>query len=101
MSSPGVMEYAIKTCVFVKYILGYVPPSRPGAQAKKPTKNQRYHIWMSGVPHGIVCTSDIVPALMQMKYEYHDLLALEDVTKESYLSVVSVEGALIDHILQY
>ena len=48
----------------------------------------------------MVCTSDIVPALMNLRYGDHNLLALEDVTKESYLPVISVEGAPIERISQ-
>ena len=52
------------------------------------------------IPKGMVCTSDIVPALMHPRYRYHNWLALEDVRKEPYRPIVSVEGASIEHILQ-
>ena len=40
----------------------------------------------------MVCTRYIVFALMQMKYEDHDLLAWEDVAKDPFLSMVVGEG---------
>ena len=55
---------------------------------------------MSPIPQGMVCTVDIVPALMQLKYEYHDLLSLEDIAKEPYVSMVAVEDGMIEPILK-
>ena len=52
------------------------------------------------IPQGMVCTSDIVHALMKLRYKYHDLLALEDVAKEPYIPVIEVEGASIERIPQ-
>ena len=46
----------------------------------------------------MVYTTDIVPALMQMKYDDHDLLALVDVMKKPYVSMVVVGGGLIERI---
>ena len=48
----------------------------------------------------MVCTTDIVPALMQMKYDDHEFLALEDVMKEPYVSMVEVGGDPIESISQ-
>ena len=53
---------------------------------------------MSMILQGMVYTSDIMLALMQLRYENHDLLALEDVAKESYFPIVSVKGTSIEHI---
>ena len=62
-------------------------------------KNQRYQIRMTTIPLEMVCNFDIVLALMQLRYEDHDLLALEDVMKEPYRPIVSVEGAPIERNL--
>ena len=50
---------------------------------------------MPVIPQGMACTIDIVPMLMQMKYEDHDLIALEDVVHEPYVPMVAVEGGSI------
>ena len=92
------MDFVARAGVSIKDILGYIPPSHPGVQDKKPKKNQRYQIRISMIPQGMVCTSDIVPALMKIEYEYHDLLAFKDVMKEPYLPIVSIEGASIERI---
>ena len=63
-SSPEFMDYASRETVSIKDIPGYVPPSWPGVQTKKPMKNQRYQIKMSKIPQGMVCTSNIGDALM-------------------------------------
>ena len=54
---------------------------------------------MLAIAQGMVCTSDIVPALMQLKFEDHNLLALGDVMKETYSPIVSIEGVPIELIL--
>ena len=48
----------------------------------------------------MVCTTDIVLSLMRMKYEDHDLLALEDVIKDPYVQKLVVGGGPIERILQ-
>ena len=53
---------------------------------------------MSLLPQGMVCTTDIVPALMQMKYKDHDLLALVDVENKPYVPMVTVGGGPIERI---
>ena len=53
---------------------------------------------MSEIPQGIVCTTDIVPVLMQMKYDDHDLLALKDVMKQPYVLMVAGGYGPIKHI---
>ena len=63
-SSLEVMDFGATAGVSIKDIPGYIPPSGPSAQAKKPTKNQRYHIRMLAIPQGMLCISDIVPTLM-------------------------------------
>ena len=96
--SPEVMDSTVRVGVSIKDIPSYIPPSQPDARSRKPTKNQRYQISMPSIPQGKVCTFDIVPTLMQLRYEDHDLLSLEDVTKDPYLPMVSVECALIEQI---
>ena len=48
----------------------------------------------------MVCTADIVLALMKMKYKDHDLLLLRDVENDPYELFPSVVGGPIMHILQ-
>ena len=83
-SIPEVMDSASREGVSIKDIPIYIPPSWHGAQAKNPTKNQRYHIRILAIPQGMVCTSDIVHTLMQLRCEEHNLIELEDVKKELY-----------------
>ena len=87
-----VMDSAARAGVSIKDIPSYIPPSQLGAQARKPTKNQRYQIRMSTILQGMVCTYDIVLVLMQMKYKDHDFLTLEDVVNEPYVLVVTIGG---------
>ena len=47
---------------------------------------------------GMVCTTNIVLALMKMKYKDHDLLLLRDVVNELYDSLPSITGRPIVHI---
>ena len=65
-SSPEFMDYAARAMMSIKDIPGYVPPSRPGAQAKKSTKNHRYQIRMSEISQGMVCNYHIVSTWMQL-----------------------------------
>ena len=53
------------------------------------------------LPKGMVCSKDIVPALVQMKYNDHDLLMLEDVANEPYVSFPIVKGGEIACIPKY
>ena len=46
----------------------------------------------------MVCTTDIVPALMGMKYDDHDMLASIEIMKGHYVPMVAVGGGLILHI---
>ena len=46
----------------------------------------------------MTCTMDIIPALIKVKYEDHDLLLLKDVADEPYVSLPSVLGAPIEHL---
>ena len=71
---------------------------RPGAQPQRLTNNQKYQPKMSLLPQGMVCTTDIVPVLMQMKHDDHDFLAWEDVAKDLYVCIIVVEGNQIECI---
>ena len=46
----------------------------------------------------MVYNSDIMPALMRLRYKDHHLLALEDVTKDLYLPIVLIKGIMIERI---
>ena len=50
---------------------------------------------------GMVCNKYIIPALVQMKYNDHDLLMLEDVANEPYVSFPIVKRGEIACIPQY
>ena len=82
----------------VNDIPGHISLSQSGVKAKKPTKNQKYQIRMSVIPQGMVCTSNIMSALMQMKYKEHEFLTLEDVAKKPYVLMIAVGGVLIERI---
>ena len=97
--SSGVVESIAQRGVTVKDIPGYIPPIQPSAQPWRLTKNQKYQLNMSTLPQGMICTTYIMSALMQMKYEDHEFLAWEDVAKDPFVSMVAVEGGLIVHIL--
>ena len=47
----------------------------------------------------MTCTVDIIPDLVKIKYEYHDLLLLKDVANDPYESLPLVPCAPIEHIL--
>ena len=40
----------------------------------------------------MACTMDIVPALMGMKYDDHDVLASMEITKGPYVPMVAIGG---------
>ena len=46
----------------------------------------------------MVSTSDIIPVPMKMKYENHNLLALEDIAREPYVPMVAVKSGTIECI---
>ena len=48
----------------------------------------------------MTCSVDIIPALIKLKFEDHDLLLLKDVWDEPYKSVLTVLGAPIQRIPQ-
>ena len=58
-------------------------------------KNQEYQVKIPAIPQGMVCTVDIVPMLMHMKYEDHDMLVLKEITVDPYVWMVVVEGGSI------
>ena len=77
--------------VYINDIPRYVAPM----QGRNLTKNQRYTPKLSPLPEGMTCLVDIIPALVKMKYEDHDLLLLKDVADEPYQSVPTVSGVPI------
>ena len=86
--------------VFVNCILGYVAPMRPGEKLRQPTKSQKYPLKLSSLLKGMMCLVDIIPSLIRLKFEDHDLLLLKDVWDEPYKSVLMVPGAPIQWIPQ-
>ena len=48
----------------------------------------------------MMCSVDIIPALIRLKFEDHDLLLLKDVKDEPYESVLMGHGAPIQRIPQ-
>ena len=76
-------------------ILGYVAPTRLGAKMRKPMKNQKYPPKLSTLPEGMTCSVDIIPALINLNFQDHDLLLLKDVQDDPYESVLTVPSAPI------
>ena len=99
-SSSGAIESIGQMGVSVHDIPGYVTPTIPGAQPRRLTKNQKYQPRMSPLLRGMVCNTDIVLALMNMKYDDHDLLVLQNVANEPYESLPVVTGGPIVRIPQ-
>ena len=91
-STLGAMESSARIGVSIADIPGYVPPTRPVANPRKMTKNQKYPMKMPTIPQGMACTMDIVPALMGMKYDDHDMLAYTEITKGPYVPMVAIGG---------
>ena len=63
-------------------------------------KNQKYPPKLPPLPKGMTCSVDIIPSLMKLNFEYHDLLLLKNVWDETYESVLMVPSALIQRIPQ-
>ena len=89
------MESSSHVGVSVANIPAYVPPTRPIANPRKMTKNQKYPVKMPTIPQVMACTTDIVPVLMGMKYDDHDMLASTEITKGPYVPMVAVGGGPI------
>ena len=47
---------------------------------------------MSTIPQGMLCTMDIMPSIMQMKYDYHDMLALTEIMVDPFVSVTKADN---------
>ena len=58
-------------------------------------KNQKYPPKFSSLLEGMTCSVDIIPALIRLKFEDHDLLLLKDVWDEPYELVLIVLGTPI------
>ena len=65
-------------------ILGYVTPMHPGAKLRQLSKNQKYPPKLSPLPEGMKCSVDIIPMLIRLKFEDHDLLLLKEVRNDPY-----------------
>ena len=63
-------------------------------------KSQKYPPKLSPLPEGMTCSVDIIPTLIRLKFEDHELLLLKDVWDEPYESVPMVPGAPIQRIPQ-
>ena len=84
--------------VFINDIPGYVAPTQPGVKPRKLTKNHRYPPKLPPLLEGMTCPVDIIPALVKMKYEYHDLLLLKDVSEKTYQLLQMVPSTPIQQI---
>ena len=72
----------------------------PRAKLRQPSKNQKYPPKLPPLPKGMKCSVDIIPALISLKFEYHDLLLLKYVRDEPYESISMGPGAPIRWIPQ-
>ena len=81
----GVEESSSCARASAVHIPGYVPPYWPNAKPRKMIKAHKYSVNISVIPQGMVCTTDIVPCLMQMKYGDHGILASTDITTDPYV----------------
>ena len=62
----------------------YVSPTQLGEKLRKLTKNEWYLLKLFSLPEGMTFLVDIITALVNMRYEDHDLLLLKDVSEEPY-----------------
>ena len=99
-SSSRAIESMAPRGVSVHEILGYVTPTPSGATLRKPLKNLKYPPKLSPLSEGMKCSINIIPALIRLKFEDHDLLPLKDVRDEPYESILTGPGALIQRIPQ-
>ena len=53
---------------------------------------------MPPLPEGITCSADIIPALIRLKFDDHDLLLLKDVRDEPYESVTTAPSGPIQRV---
>ena len=81
-------------------ILGYVSPTHPGSKPWKLLKKQKYPPKMPPLPEGMTCSVDIIPTLIRLKFDDHDLILLKDVQDEPYESVHTAPGGPIQRILK-
>ena len=79
-------------------ILVYVPPTCPGTKPWKLSKNQKYPPKLPPLLEGMKCSVYIIPALIRLKFEYHDLHLLKDVRDDPYESIPMVPGGPIQRI---
>ena len=61
-------------------------------------KNQKYPPNFPALPKKMTCSVDIIPALIRIKFDDHDLLLLKDVQDEPYESIHMTHGGPIQWI---
>ena len=88
----GAVESTAPQDVSVHEILGYVTPMHPRSKPWNLLKNQKYPPKLSPLLEGMKCSVDIIPTLIGLKFEYHDLLFLKYVRDEPYESIPMVLG---------
>ena len=86
--------------IFVHDIFWHVAPKCLGVKLRKPSKSQKYPPKLPSLTEGMTCLVDIIPALIRLKIEDHDLLLLRDVRDEPYDSIPMGPGAPIRRIPQ-
>ena len=76
-SSSGAVESAAPRGVLVNDILGYVTPTHPGSKPRQMSKNPKYPPKLPALPEGMTCSVDIIPALIRLNFNEHDLVFLK------------------------
>ena len=94
-SSSRVVESMAPQGVSVNDILGYVSPTRLGAKPWQLLKNHKYPPKLPPLLEGMKCSVDIIPTLIRLKFDDHDLLLLKYVWDEPYESVMTTPGGPI------
>ena len=91
----GVVDSATPQGASIHEILGYVTPTNLGAKPRRSLKNQKYPPKLPLLLEGMKCSIDIIPVLIRLKFEDHDLLLLKYVRDEMYESILVGPGAPI------
>ena len=98
-SSLGASESTAPWGISFHEISGYVTSTHPGAKLRKLSKIQKYSPKFMLLSKGMTCSVDIIPTLIRLKFEDHDLLLLKDVRDELYQSVLMGLGAPFSEFL--
>ena len=67
---------------------------------RNPSRNKKYPPKLPPLLEGMKCSVDIIPALIRLKFEDHDLLFLKYVRDDPYESILTGPGASIRQIPQ-